>query len=170
MKFSIRPILLEDAAGIAALRSQPEVAERTPSLPSTRIERTEEFIKGLYANSHSFVAVTMLPGGSEKVIGMAGLTTEKNPRLRHCGGIGIMVGKDCWGLGVGSALMEKLLDMADNWLMLVRVELTAYSDNERAIHLYEKYGFVKEGVKRKAAISCGQYKDELIMARIKDFG
>ena len=53
--------------------------------------------------------------------------------------------------------------------MLVRVELTVYADNERAIHLYEKYGFVKEGVKRKAAISCGQYKDEILMARIKDF-
>ena len=37
--------------------------------------------------------------------------------------------------------------------MPVRVELTVYSDNERAIHLYEKYGFVKEGVKRRAAIS-----------------
>ena len=64
---------------------------------------------------------------------------------------------------------KKLLDMADNWLMLLRVELTVYADNERAIHLYEKYGFVKEGVKRKAAISCGQYKDEILMARIKDF-
>lgn len=170
MKFSIRPIRLEDAAGIAALRGQPEIAEWTLSLPSTRIEWTAEFIRGLDANSHSFVAVTTLPGGSEKVIGMAGLTTEKNPRLRHCGGIGIMVDKDCWGLGVGSALMERLLDMADNWLMLVRVELTVYSDNERAIHLYEKYGFVKEGIKRRAAISCGQYKDEVIMARIKDFG
>ena len=169
MKFSIRPIRLSDAEGIAALRSQPEIAEYTLSLPSTRIERTEEFRKGLDANSHIFVAVTTLPGGSEKVIGMAGLTAEKNPRMRHCGGIGIMVDKDCWGMGVGSALMEKLLDMADNWLMLVRVELTVYSDNERAIHLYEKYGFVKEGIKRKAAISRGQYKDEIIMARIKDF-
>lgn len=169
MKFSIRPIRLSDAEGIAALRCQPEIAQWTLSLPSTRVARMEEFIKGLDANSHTFVAVTTLPGGSEKVIGVAGLATEKNPRLRHCGGIGIMVDKDCWGVGVGSALMEKLLDMADNWLMLLRVELTVYADNERAIHLYEKYGFVKEGVKRKAAISCGQYKDEILMARIKDF-
>ena len=160
---------MSDAEGVAALRRQPEIAEYTLSLPSARTERTEEFIKGLDANSHVFVAVTTLPGGSEKVIGMAGLTVEKNPRLRHCGGIGIMVDKDCRGVGVGSALMEKLLDMADNWLMLVRVELGVYSDNERAIHLYEKYGFVKEGVKRKAAISRGQYMDEIIMARIKEF-
>ena len=71
MKFSIRPIRLSDAEGIAALRCQPEVAQWTLSLPSTRVARMEEFIKGLDANSHTFVAVTTLPGGSEKVIGVA---------------------------------------------------------------------------------------------------
>jgi len=50
--------------------------------------------------------------------------------------------------------------------MLVRVELTVFTDNERAIHLYEKFGFVKEGVKRLAAIRNGKYEDVLMMARI----
>lgn len=68
--------------------------------------------------------------------------------------------------GVGSALMKALLDIADNWLMLVRVELTVFADNERAIRLYEKFGFEKEGVKRLAGIRNGRYVDELLMARI----
>lgn len=73
----------------------------------------------------------------------AGLTVFANPRLRHSADIGIMVHKDYQNMGVGSALMERLLDLADNWLMLVRVELTVFADNERAIHLYEKFGFEK---------------------------
>jgi predicted N-acetyltransferase YhbS len=47
--------------------------------------------------------------------------------------------------GVGSALMRAGLDLADNWLGLRRVELTVYTDNAPAIHLYEKFGFVGEG-------------------------
>jgi len=79
-----------------------------------------------------------------------------------------MVHKAYQGMGIGKKLMETLLDMADNWLMLVRVELTVYTDNEKAIGLYQKMGFVSEGVKRKAAIRSGQYADEYIMARIRN--
>ncbi|MEG0754433.1 MAG: GNAT family N-acetyltransferase, partial [Angelakisella sp.] len=81
-------------------------------------------------------------------------------------GIGIMVHKDYQNAGVGTALMKALLDVADNWLMLVRVELTVFADNERAIHLYEKLGFEKEGLRRMAAIRNGEYADEFAMARI----
>lgn len=77
-----------------------------------------------------------------------------------------MVHKDYQNKGVGTALMKALIDIADNWLMLVRVELTVFEDNKRAIHLYEKFGFKKEGVKQLAAIRNGKYVNELIMARI----
>lgn len=41
---------------------------------------------------------------------------------------------------MGTTLMETLLDLADHWLMLVRVELEVFADNEQAIRLYEKLG------------------------------
>ena len=44
--------------------------------------------------------------------------------------------------------MESLLDIADKGLMLKRVELTVFTDNERAVHLYESLGFVIEGTKK----------------------
>lgn len=62
--------------------------------------------------------------------------------------------------------MKTLLDIADNWLMLVRAELTVFEDNERAIRLYEKFGFEKEGVKRMSVIKNGKYINEILMARI----
>ncbi len=47
--------------------------------------------------------------------------------------------------GVGSALMAAMIELADNWLGLRRIELEVYADNAAAIHLYEKFGFVIEG-------------------------
>ena len=78
-----------------------------------------------------------------------------------------MVHPDMQGMGVGSALMAALLDLADNWLMLVRLELEVFTDNERAIRLYEKLGFEREGLKRMSAVRGGRYVDEYVMARIR---
>lgn len=166
MNFYIRPIEMDDAAGVNALRRMPGVFENILGIPSERIERSETFIDGLNDNQHQFVAVTVGEDGSELVIGTAGLSVFGNLRTRHSAGMGIMVHKDYQNSGVGSALMEALLDVADNWLMLVRVELTVFRDNERAIHLYQKFGFEKEGLKRMAGIRNGKYEDEFLMARI----
>ncbi|WP_372998602.1 GNAT family N-acetyltransferase [Lutispora sp.] len=167
MNFTIRPVEMRDARGINEFRRMPGVFENTLGLPSERLNRSEDFIANLDRNSHLFVAVVKDDSGEEKVIGCAGLTVFPNPRMRHSGSIGIMVHKDYQNQGVGLALMSTLLDIADNWLMLVRVELGVYADNARAIHLYEKFGFKKEGIKRKAAIRNGEYIDEMMMARIK---
>lgn len=88
--------------------------------------------------------------------------------MRHSGSIGIMVHKDYQNKGVGTALINAIIDIADNWLMLVRLELTVFEDNEVAIHLYEKLGFAKEGLKRFAGIRNGKYVNEYMMARIND--
>lgn len=166
MEYEIRPIRPQDAAGMAALRRMPGVFENILGIPSAREADSTAYISSLGKDAHQFVAVTNTADG-ELVIGSIGLNTTPNPRTRHCGSIGIMVHRDYQDKGVGSALMEAALNVADNWLMLVRVELTVFADNERAIHLYEKYGFEKEGLRRMAAVRNGVYDDEYAMARIR---
>ncbi len=78
------------------------------------------------------------------------------------------VHSDYWNRGVGSALMSAVVDLADNWLNLKRIELEVYTDNAAAIHLYEKFGFVIEGTKRKYAFRDGEYVDAHVMARVRD--
>lgn len=166
MRFIIRPVQAGDGKGINALRRMPGVFENILGIPSERIQRNEDFIQHLDQNNHQFVAVIQ-EAGEEHIIGTAGLGIGANPRTRHSGGIGIMVHADYQRQGVGTKLMEALLDVADNWLMLVRVELTVFVDNERAIALYQKLGFEIEGTKRAAAIRNGRYMDEYMMARIR---
>lgn len=51
---------------------------------------------------------------------------------------------------------------------LNRVELTVIENNKRAIHLYEKNGFVYEGRKRKARYKGGKFMDMLMYAVLRD--
>lgn len=163
MNYVIRPTEPRDAAGLAALRRMPGVFETTLGLPSCRTADSDAFVANLGPNDHHFVAV--LEDGT--VIGSAGLHVEPNPRMRHMASAGLFVHKDYQNAGVGTALLKTLLNLADNWLMLVRVELTVFADNERAIHLYEKLGFEKEGLKRMTTVRNGKYADEYMMARIR---
>ena len=67
-----------------------------------------------------------------------------------CGWIAIGFGeREHWGKGYGGEAMRLLLDYAFGELNLHRVQLTVFAYNERAIALYEKLGFVREGVYRE---------------------
>lgn len=69
--------------------------------------------------------------------------------------------------GVGTALMKALLDLAENWLNLSRLELNVFTDNEPALRLYKKLGFVIEGRHKKYAFRDGGYVDAYTMARVR---
>jgi len=68
-----------------------------------------------------------------EVVGELSLHTSPTRwRMRHVGSIGMAVRDDWQGRGVGTALMEAALDLADNWLNLTRIELRVYTDNAAA--------------------------------------
>ncbi|MDK2865731.1 MAG: L-phenylalanine/L-methionine N-acetyltransferase [Clostridiales bacterium] len=166
MEYVIRPIEVKDAPGINLLRRMPGTFENILGIPSERMKRNEDYLKNLDPNVHQFVAVAEVDG-EEIVVGTAGLMVASNHRLRHSASIGMMVHQAYQGMGIGNALMATLLDIADNWLMLVRVELDVFTDNTPAISLYKKHGFVIEGTRKAAAIRNGAYVDDYIMARIR---
>jgi L-phenylalanine/L-methionine N-acetyltransferase len=68
---------------------------------------------------------------------------------------------------IGTRLIQSLLDLADQWLLLRRVELTVLTENEGAKRLYERLGFVVEGCRKMSLISQGELKDEWLMARYR---
>jgi putative acetyltransferase len=103
----------------------------------------------------------------ERIVGMVSVVTfPERPRRKHVGVIAICVDGDWQGKGVGAALMRAIVDLADNWLNLTRLELEVYADNEAAIHLYERFGFEVEGILRRHAFRDGQYVDSKVMGRL----
>src|SRR6185436_6242636 len=92
---------------------------------------------------------------------------QGSPRRAHVRHIGMAVRSEFQGKGVGNALMSALIEVADNWLNVSRLELTVFTDNERAIALYRKHGFELEGTHKAYALRAGRYADVHAMARIR---
>jgi putative acetyltransferase len=158
----IRPVHEDDADAIVTLRRRKAVARYIYAMPSDRVEGVRRFIAGLGPDNHSFVAE--LDG---RVVGMAGLYVRAG-KAHHSAWVGLMVHDELHGRGIGRALLERLLDLADRWLGLVRVDLTVLDDNQPARRLYEQLGFVLEGTQRKGSFVDGAFHDVLMMARIRD--
>lgn len=75
----------------------------------------------------------------------------------------IILDKACHGKGYGSEASYLFLRHAFCVLNLHRVYLGVNEDNKRAIKLYEKLGFVQEGMLREAFLRDGKRKSTLIM-------
>ena len=158
----IRRAEADDCSAIYEMFTSPKVYEGTLQLPYPSREQWRKRI----AETDGYYNLVAVSG--EHVIGMLDVETfPHKPRRRHVGRIGISVSEAWQGKGVGTALMQAAIDLADNWLNLTRLELEVYSDNETAVHLYERFGFEREGLMRQHAFRNGQYVDSLMMARLR---
>lgn len=164
MNIIIRPVEAKDAKDLHEIRIMKGVRENILGIASEPRSKTEQFVQSAGSpGSHELVAEF-----NGKVVGSIGMQVAGSPRLSHGAGFGMMIHKDYQGKGIGSRLLEEMLDIADNWLMLKRVELTVFTDNERAIGLYQKFGFEFEGVKKFGAVRNGRYDDLYYMARYRN--
>ncbi|HEY9860427.1 MAG TPA: GNAT family protein [Candidatus Obscuribacterales bacterium] len=73
--------------------------------------------------------------------------------------ISIAIGEEHWGHGYGFEAMQLALTFAFEELNLHRIQLTVFSYNDRAIALYEKLGFQREGVYREFVHRSGDRHD-----------
>ncbi|MHB8647173.1 MAG: GNAT family N-acetyltransferase [Thermomicrobiales bacterium] len=152
-----------DLEAITAIMNCPGVVAGTLQLPYRALEDRREQFSHRPPGAHSLVAER-----DGRVIGQLGLHAATNPRRRHCASIGMAVHDEFQGQGVGSALMTAMIELADNWLDVRRIELQVYTDNAPAVHLYEKFGFAIEGTLRAYAFRGGVYVDAYAMARLRE--
>jgi RimJ/RimL family protein N-acetyltransferase len=84
-------------------------------------------------------------------------------RTRHTGELGISVGRELWGQGVGRALMDELLEWSAASGVVRKLNLRVRTDNARAIRLYERLGFREEGRATRDLLVDGEFHDSLWM-------
>ncbi|MCG3159042.1 MAG: L-amino acid N-acetyltransferase AaaT [Acidobacteria bacterium] len=162
MDITIRRAELSDAEAMWRCFTAPRVVRNTLQPPYRSVESVREQLAKGGEGDHILVAVV-----DGEVVGLIGLHAKTRPRINHIGEIGMSVRDDWQGKGVGSAMMRAVVDLADKWLNLKRLELTVYTDNEPAIALYRKFGFEVEGTMRQSAFRDGEFVDAHMMARIK---
>lgn len=158
----IRRATPNDAEAIARIFDSPRACWGTLQTAYMSVEGRRKRI--VEADEHTYPLVAVVDG---EVVGQLTLHANSRARRKHSGGLGMAVRDDWQGKGVGTALMEACLDMADNWLNIHRMELEVFVDNEWAIHLYRKFGFVIEGRLVDYAFRDGVYVDTFTMGRIR---
>lgn len=100
----------------------------------------------------------------DKVIGWCDVFPEKNPRQSHRGSLGMAILPEFRGQGIGSQLLEKVIEHAKT-VGLEKIELHVYTSNVSAVALYKKFGFEQEGLIKKYRKLDGLYFDCLAMGR-----
>ncbi|MEM3623212.1 MAG: GNAT family N-acetyltransferase [Candidatus Bathyarchaeia archaeon] len=84
---------------------------------------------------------------------------------RHVGVLGIIIKNGFRNIGVGTEMMKTLIEQAYKMGLKV-LTLTVFATNRRAIHVYEKVGFVQTGIIPRKHFKDGKYIDEIIMTKL----
>jgi RimJ/RimL family protein N-acetyltransferase len=89
-------------------------------------------------------------------------------RTAHAGEFGISVRKDFWGMGIGKALIARLIEWSKETGVIRKINLRVRSDNARAIHLYKSFGFVEDGLITRDFLIDGVFYDSVHMGLLFD--
>lgn len=127
---------------------------QAPPLESSR----DYVLSNIERGVPQFVAVN---GG--EVVGWCDISPQRLEGFTHSGTLGMGVLRGFRGRGIGTRLMERTIAEAKERGM-ERIELEVYASNAPAIKLYEKRGFAREGVKKRARKLDGVYDDIIVMA------
>lgn len=159
----IRRMEPSDAEGVAAVFRGLGAVRGTLQTPHPSVA---DWVKRLASNDpvSDYAFVALVDGA---IVGNAGMhRASPRPRRAHVWHLGIAVADSWQGQGIGTRLMETLIDLADQWLGALRIELTVYCDNAHAIALYERFGFVIEGRHPAYSLREGEYVDTYSMGRL----
>lgn len=160
----IVPIATEHIPGYRA--SLGEVARERRHillLDAPPLEAVERFVgDNIGRGLPQFVALD-----GARVVGWCDIIPHRRPGLTHAGVLGMGVIASHRGRGIGTRLLAATLERASA-LGLVRIELEVYAANRAALALYRRFGFVREGVRRRARYLDGVWDDIVLMALLTD--
>ncbi len=99
----------------------------------------------------------------KKIVGILNANGKNKFRVRHIAEFGITVQKKYWRMGIGSILIQSMLDWAKSSKVIRKLNLVVMSHNKPAIALYKKIGFKEEGRLRRDNYINGKFYDSYIM-------
>lgn len=158
--YEIIPIAREHIEGFrAAVDSVAREHKYLAFLEGPPLEMSRAFVlENIQGNWPHFVAIS-----EGKVVGWCDITSLHRPVFAHSGVLGVGVLVSYRGQGIGEALIRTALNQAKS-IGLTRIELSVREKNKPAIRLYEKLGFVVEGLHRNAVRIGTEYENHLSMA------
>jgi L-phenylalanine/L-methionine N-acetyltransferase len=157
----IRAVEPRDITQIRDLYADTTAYADTLQLPYPTLANWERRFAHPREGRHALVAVR-----GDEVLGQITLEAHSRARRRHVATMGLGVKASARGQGVGSAMLDAAIALAEKWLAITRIEIEVYTDNAAGIALYRKHGFVIEGTCKHYAFRDGRYVDAHVMARL----
>lgn len=113
---------------------------------SMSVEAEQDYIERINSMNNSKNILIII---ENEIVGIASITSVQKERMKHNGTLGISIRKKYWGIGLGSEIMNYLIDWAKSNKITKKINLLVREDNIRGVKLYEKFGFEKEGLLKK---------------------
>lgn len=126
----------------------------------------ENYLENI-SSDRSRVDFLIFSKGSNKIIGE--VVINDIDRNNRSGNIRIIINKkEDFSKGYGTEAMILALNYGFGMFNLHRIELEAFPFNPRAVHVYEKIGFKREGIRRDGAYYNHKYYDTITMSILED--
>jgi len=166
-RWTLRPARPTDAGPLSRLFAAVRAEGRwLVTLPSAVSGPSEAFFIGEMIRSGDGLVLVAEADG--EVVGNVLVSLDRSVASDHIGTLSICVAAEWRDVGIGSTLVKAALDWARQ-RGLAKVALGVFPDNERAIAVYERAGFVREGLRRRQYRGPGaSFRDELLMAWFAD--
>jgi ribosomal protein S18 acetylase RimI-like enzyme len=163
----VAPARVEDAPALAALhRAVLSEADWFITLPHEHFGGVDQKIRQIRDFSRAGNSVFLVARVDGRVVGYATVHGGSLTRMRHAGKLEVMVAADARGQGVGEALVRGCVAWAEAHPEIVKLGLSVFATNDRAVTLYRKLGFIVEGRReREYRMEDGSWRDDLLMYR-----
>lgn len=150
---------------IPLLDSETKFMLRSPDeFQMTLIEEIEYINRKIDGEKDLFLVAEV----KDNIVGIINFTGSNLKYYKHQGKFAMGVIKEFWGNGIGSSLIEEMINWCDKNEIL-RITLEVLETNILAINLYKKFSFEVEGILRKDSYhGNGKYLDSFIMARLSN--
>jgi RimJ/RimL family protein N-acetyltransferase len=129
------------------------------------IEDEERFITESHESANRLFLIALM---DEDIAGIITVTASPKERINHIGEFGMSVRAKHWGQGIGTALLTTVIAWAKANGIIRKLGLYVNTNNTRAVALYEKLGFEREGTIRRDSCIDGRFYDAYAMGLLID--
>ena len=165
--FKLRELEKKDMAIINTWRNNPAIIDCLGAPYRFINKEVDDKWFDSYMVSRNNAIRCVILSNEDKVIGLVSLTNIDY--IHRKTDFHIMIGDSAYhNKGAGTFALEQMICHAFKNMNLNRIELDVLATNQKAIGLYEKMGFVKEGVLRQAVYKNGSYVDMIHYSLLKN--
>lgn len=168
-KISIRKAIQGDEEAFWQMQFELDKETNFMLYESNERSRDLERVSTRIARSTSGVDLLLFAQEGSRIVGYLSAQRGATQRIRHSAYLVLGIRQGFRGQGIGTRLLAEVDDWAQQ-NAVTRLELTVMCSNITAIRLYERCGFVREGVKKNAILFDGVYIDELYMSKLLTAG